>query len=225
MVSRIDYDFRELEDDEIGHGTIAVRTQVFDRETIGFVERHPRGTIVNLGAGLDTRFYRVDNGKIRWFDVDLPEMIDFRRRFLTESERNFFIARSALDFRWMKAIPMDAPVLLVAEGLLIYLEERDVRALFENIADHFREAEVLLDAVSPSLLGRKMPGIDPDLTPFRWGVYTLRDLEAWDSRIRIDEEWFFQNMASENRDIMAEMFGLMLRPDAKIGRIRITSKG
>jgi O-methyltransferase involved in polyketide biosynthesis len=41
------------------------------------VDAHPEGLVVNLGAGLDTRFYRLDNGTITWIDIDLPEVVAF----------------------------------------------------------------------------------------------------------------------------------------------------
>jgi O-methyltransferase involved in polyketide biosynthesis len=223
MVRRIDYDFSELEDDSGGQVGIAVRTRIFDRETAKFVERHPYGTIVNLGAGLDTRFFRVDNGKIRWFDIDLPEMIDLRRKLLPESERLSFIPMSVLDFQWMHMVPQKSPVLIIAEGLFIYFDESSVRALFQHIADYFADAEVLLDAISPMTLGAEVPGIDPALTPFKWGVYTLKELETWDPRLRLEEEWHSQELMPASHDLFANMLGLMLRPEAKVGRIRITA--
>ncbi len=219
MVDRIDYDFSDLDNDLRGQAVIAARTQLFDTETTKFVDRHSDGTIVNLGAGLDTRLFRVDNGTIRWFDVDLPEMIDLRRQLLLESERLSFIPKSVLDFDWMGRVPKDSPILLIAEGLLVYFEEDDVRALFQNIADHFPKAEVLLDAGSPMHLRSTIPGIDPKLTPFKWGVSSIADLENWDSRIRFEEEWYFQDMMPAGRNVLADMLGLMLRPDAKVGRV------
>ncbi len=141
MVARIDYDFGEVDADLAGRQATAIRTEVFDRETAAFVRRVPNATIVNLGAGLDTRFFRVDNGTIRWFDIDLPEMIDLRRRFISESERLCFMARSILDFEWMDVLPQSSPILFVAEGVLVYFEETDVRALFRYIVDRCDEAE------------------------------------------------------------------------------------
>ncbi|MFC1834742.1 class I SAM-dependent methyltransferase [Thermodesulfobacteriota bacterium] len=214
MVDLLDYDFSELDADARGQSGIVTRARIFDRETAKFVATHPDATIVNLGAGLDTRFFRVDNGKIRWVDVDLPEMIELRRQFLRTSERLTFVSRSVLDCRWMQMVPRESPLLIIVEGLLIYFDEHDVKALFRNIADHFPKAEVLLDAGSPMSLRAQMPGIDLQLTPFKWGVSSIAELENWDSRIGFEEEWFFQDMLPEGGNILADMFGLMLRPDA-----------
>jgi methyltransferase (TIGR00027 family) len=224
MVDRIEYDFSDLDSDLRGQAGIAARTQIFEREVTKFVERCPDGTIVNLGAGLDTRYFRVDNGSLRWFDVDLPEIIDLRREFLDESERLSFISRSVLDFQWVQMIPSDSHTLFIIEGLLIYFDEDHVRALFRHIADRFPGAEVLFDSSSPMHLAAETPGIDKELTPFKWGVASIEELEKWDPRIRFEEEWFFQTMVPEGSNILADMLGVMLRPDAKVGRVRITSR-
>ncbi len=149
MVDLIDYDFSKPDNDLSSQAGIAVRTQIFDRETAKFVERCPAGTIVNLGAGLDTRFFRVDNGKIRWFDVDLPEMIELRRRFLRESDRLSFISRSVFDLQWEQMIPRDSAILFVAEGVPVYFDEGAVQSLVRHLSDKFQKAELLLDARSP----------------------------------------------------------------------------
>ena len=219
MVDRIDYDFSELDNDLRGQEVIAVRTQVFDRETNKFAHRRPDGTIVNLGAGLDTRFFRIDNGTIRWFDIDLPEMIDLRRQFISESKRLSFISKSVLDFGWMDRVPKDSPILFVAEGLLVYFEEHDVRSLMGRLGSSFPGTEILFDAMSPMCLRATCPGIDPALTPFRWGVSTLKELEAWDPRIRVVEEWFSEDFSQGSCKLFADMLGLMVRPDAKVGRV------
>lgn len=221
MVARIDFDFSEVDADLAGRRATAIRTEVFDRETAAFIKRAQEGTIVNLGAGLDTRFFRVDNGRIRWFDIDLPEMIDLRRRFIPESERLSFMKGSILDFQWLDALPLSSPIFFVAEGVLVYFEETDVRALFRNIADRCDEAEIIFDACSPMLLDLKVPGIDPRLTPFRWGLSSLCELERWDARIKVLSSWHFEDLLGEDLKALATMFGMMLRPEGKIGRILI----
>jgi O-methyltransferase involved in polyketide biosynthesis len=63
-----------------------------------FLSNHPRSvTIVNLGAGLDTGFYRVDNGFIQWIDVDLPEVIELRKTVIPETDSSRRISGSPLD--------------------------------------------------------------------------------------------------------------------------------
>ena len=114
----------------------AVRTEIFDEGVRSFLAAHPKPTVVTLGAGLDGRFWRLDDGRVRWFDLDLPEVIALRRRFYGESPRNRFLAKSILDFTWMKQpiVPeTGGQVLILAEGLLHYFEEcRSAAAVRRN---------------------------------------------------------------------------------------------
>ena len=45
-----------------------------------FLSRHPEAVVVHIGCGLDSRFERVDNGRVEWYDLDLPEVIALRRK-------------------------------------------------------------------------------------------------------------------------------------------------
>ena len=76
------------------------RAKQFDDKVRAYITVHPRASVVNIGAGLDTAFYRVDNGLIHWYDLDLPLVINFRRQLLLEPERVTFIAKSFLDPSW-----------------------------------------------------------------------------------------------------------------------------
>jgi O-methyltransferase involved in polyketide biosynthesis len=109
------------------HGILA-RTIVIDDEIKKMADANPNITVINLGAGLDTRICRVDNGTMRWYDLDLPEVISIRRRFFTENEHIRFISRSVLDTAWVGEInpPEGSNTVIIAEGLLMYFSEKDV---------------------------------------------------------------------------------------------------
>lgn len=83
---------------------MALRARHVDQKARDFLEWHPEGVIVNLGCGLDTRFYRLDGGRLHLFDLDLPEVIDLKRQLLAETERYHFVASSVLDFDWMDMV-------------------------------------------------------------------------------------------------------------------------
>lgn len=221
IVRCLDEDFTELGDVSRLRESVAIRTELFDRACLSFVQSHPDAAIVNLGAGLDTRFTRVDNGRITWFDVDLPEAIELRRKFFAETENCRFLPYSVLDSRWMELIPSGRPLLFIAEGLLVYFEEEEVRTLVGGIADSFPGAELLVDAVSPVYLKIKVPGIDPDLTPFKWGVSSFRELEKWHPAILLQNEWFFSHFMRNGYSLFARLSGLKLRSDAKLGSFKI----
>lgn len=73
IMKKIDYDFDKFNSSKGSYfGTLA-RIRVMDREAKKFIEEHPNCTVVSVGCGLDTRFERIDNGKIKWYNLDFPE--------------------------------------------------------------------------------------------------------------------------------------------------------
>ena len=104
----------------------AVRSANMDRFIRSFLKRRPDGVIVQLGCGLETTYYRCDNGRTRWYAVDLPHVIDYRRELLPESERETYLAGDAFSKDWIRQVRTDfpdAPILVTAGGLFHYFEE------------------------------------------------------------------------------------------------------
>ena len=130
--------------------SMSLRIRQYDRDVAEFLAREPDGIVVNLGCGLNDRRRRCDNGRARWFDLDLPEVIALRRRFLSETDRMHFIAASVLDFAWLDALPSEPghKFLFVAEGLFMYLPPDDVRALVVTLRERFPGSELIAEVAS-----------------------------------------------------------------------------
>ena len=153
LVERIEFPFVE----RFGEGERlsqwqALRARCFDEEIRRFLSRHPGATLVALGEGLETQLWRVDDGRVRWVTVDLPEVIALRRELLPLHDRNRMIAASVLDHAWTIAVPSNADVLVTAQGLLMYLAPGEVRELITVCADRCRPGPRLRRG--PSLAGR-----------------------------------------------------------------------
>ena len=130
----------------------AVRSANMDRFIRAFLDRRPNGVIVQLGCGLETAYYRCDNGKTRWYAVDLPHVVKYRRELLPEPERETYLAGDAFAEDWIKQIRADvpdAPILVIAGGLFHYFEESKVVGLLRMLTG-FGEVEIVFDTVSKS---------------------------------------------------------------------------
>ena len=128
----------------------AARSANMDRFIQEFLMRKPDGVIVQLGCGLETTYYRCDNGKTRWYAVDLPHVIDYRRELLPESERETYLAGDAFSKDWIRQVRTDfpdAPILVTAGGLFHYFEEDKVISLFRMLRQ-FGDIEVIFDTVN-----------------------------------------------------------------------------
>ena len=128
----------------------ASRSANMDRFIRSFLERRPDGVIVQLGCGLETTYYRCDNGRTRWYAVDLPHVIDYRRELLPELERETYLAGDAFSEDWIRQVRTefpDAPILVTAGGLFHYFEENKVVALLRTMGQ-FGNMEVVFDTVN-----------------------------------------------------------------------------
>jgi O-methyltransferase involved in polyketide biosynthesis len=95
---------------------------MIDRTIADWLDLHPDGLVISLGEGLETQARRVDNGRMRWLSVDLPEPIRLREAFLPPTERFRHLAMSALDAEWMAMVDPSRPLFIVVQGLFMYLE-------------------------------------------------------------------------------------------------------
>ena len=132
----VDYDYESSFGKADGvHGC---RSKVFDDAVSKYLRQHKGGTVIELGAGLETQFYRVDNGFVKWFAVDVPDAIEVRKKYIPEHDRLVNIPKSALDFTWMKDIPEETTEVFVScQGLLMYFEEEKVKSLLTTLMDRF----------------------------------------------------------------------------------------
>jgi O-methyltransferase involved in polyketide biosynthesis len=160
----------------------ALRVRRFDLEVERFLARHPDGTVVALGEGLETQFWRVDNGRVRWLTVELPETVDVRRQLLPQSSRQRIVASSALDASWMGEVDASRGVLLTAQGLLMYFEFDEVLRLLAACAQRFTGGTLVFDAVprwlsERSRRGRLGGGGGYRAPPWPWGIDAQRTRE------------------------------------------------
>jgi len=177
---------------------LAVRTRKFDRDCLEFLQRFPRGIIVELGCGLSSRFSRIDNGTVMWYDLDLPEVIDIRKRFFQETARNRMVASSVLDFRWMDQLSGNN-VLFVAEGLLMYLHEDEVKSLVLELQKRFPGCDLVCEVEHMFVIKllekdrwRKKFQRDHYLgsgAVMHFGIQDGRDLESWGRGVTFLDEW------------------------------------
>jgi O-methyltransferase involved in polyketide biosynthesis len=139
-----------------GEMSTVLRTAMYDHWVRRFLDAHPDGTVVELGSGLNTRFERLDNGRLCWFDVDLPDTVALRRRFFEDSPRRRTIAASVLNAEWLDEVSSaPGPHFLVTEGVLVYLKPDEVHRAIRQIAERLPGAGLALDVYSAKLTRRE----------------------------------------------------------------------
>lgn len=188
-VDRIDYDFKRIHRTSLPAGNqylVALRAKQLDDWCVDFIARHPDAVVLHLGCGLDGRAFRLARApSVLWFDVDRPTVIELRRRLYDDTDGYRMIGSSVTDPQWLDHVPTGRPTLVVAEGLLMYLQESEVRQLLERLTDRFDSGELQFDTLS-----RLAPLLSKVLTKgiIKWGIRNVRDLETWNPRLRFLEQ-------------------------------------
>ncbi len=196
LVKQLNYDFSRIQLREQDEVAIILRLREFDRFARDFLNRCPDGVVVHIGCGLDTRFMRVDNGRVEWYDLDLPEVIELRRKLIGgEGARYHLLGCSMFDRAWLDTVSLQRPrpVLFMAEAVLMYFEEAQVKRLVLTLRECFPGAELVCDAATPFMI--RLDNLHLAFTRVRarvnWGLAHGQDLEKWGKGIRLLEEWFY----------------------------------
>ena len=170
IIGKLDYDFSLADKDTAMRSGVIARTIVLDRLTKAWLAKHPGAVVVNIACGLDTRCYRMA-GYAHWYNLDLPETMAVRERLLPESGAISQIALSAMDDWGGEIKEQNAPVLIVIEGLTMYLSERDVQRIFTVISHRFEDATVFVETMNPAMVRHfKERSIDASNAKFTWGI-------------------------------------------------------
>jgi O-methyltransferase involved in polyketide biosynthesis len=194
ILSQVDYDFSRL---HVPYKTVVLvsqRAKKMDAVTRDFLTEHPSGVVLHLGCGLDNRFGRVDNGTVEWYDLDMLPVIELRQRFFPPNERYHLIASSVTDLEWVgEVMAASRPVLVVAEGLLMYLGEADVRRLLLRLREAFPGCRLIADVFSrmTARSATRHPSLMKTGATLGWGIDDPHEIETWADGIHLIEEWFF----------------------------------
>ena len=170
LVGQLDYDFTLADSDKAMHSGVIARTIVLDRMVEQYLAQRPGAVVVNIACGLDTRCYRM-KGYTHWYNLDLPETIAVRAKLMPEEGRISQLAQSAME-DWGGAVQEKGlPVLVIIEGLTMYLTEADVQRIFAVIASRFDKATVFVEVMNPTMAKRfKEKSIEGSKAKFTWGI-------------------------------------------------------
>ena len=172
-----------------------MRARQFDTYARCFLDKNPDGLVVDIGSGLDTRFDRLDNGRMHWLGVDLPEVIALRQRFLPDGKRSHTLGSSMLDLTWLDQVKrLKKPVIFLAEGVFCYFTESEVKKVIQAIARDYPGVELAFDILtnrSIKLHSRTSRVLKETHASLNWGVDNPYSLESWG--LKLVDVWGYFN--------------------------------
>jgi O-methyltransferase involved in polyketide biosynthesis len=219
ILEQVDYDFDQLDAPKKTLVTLAMRAKQLDSYVRDYLARTENPLVVHLGCGLDSRVLRVDFERGSWFDIDYPEVIELRRHFYEESDSYHMIGSSVTERGWLDVVAgvASGPACVIAEGLLMYLHDSEVRRLLEDLQSALPGSEIAFDAFSRFTAKQvnRHPSIKKTGAHIYWGVDDPGEIEQWGTGMTLLDEWFF----NDSEDVATLGLGsrLMFKATGMIG--------
>jgi methyltransferase (TIGR00027 family) len=182
---------------------IVIRARKYDTLANDFILKNPLCTVINLGCGFDTRYWRINNKKCKYIELDLPDVVKLKKEILKEQLNYELISCSVLDKTWIDKVTKrgNKNFLLIAEGLFMYLPKSDVMTLFKTLSERFDHSQIVLEVVTEKytkgiwkkLVVWKMKhelGLDAG-TSYNFGIKNAQELETYGKGIKVINEWSY----------------------------------
>lgn len=207
IIENVDYDFSEI-GEYLGEWRavgLMIRAKRFDEAAKTYIKNNPRATIINVGAGLDTTFFRIDNGKIKMYSIDLPEVIKYRENLIGTNDRSKNIASSAFEPDWMDKIEFkkEKGIFFIAGGFLYYFKEEKVSTFISTVADKYPNGEIIFDAVSSlaaKVVNKRAEKAESDLRFEMMIDDPHEQIQKWSDRIEIKDCFVIGDRVSSKKN-------------------------
>ncbi|MCG7596664.1 class I SAM-dependent methyltransferase [Mycobacterium sp. PSTR-4-N] len=196
-VGAIDYDFTSLAATPSVVPLVALRAKILDELISAFLAEHPDAVVVDLGAGLSSAVHRVNPGAgVDWYSVDTPAVLALRADVLPAHPADHPMSTDLTAQGWADQIPADRPALVFADGLIAFLDEPAVKALFSDVTTHFATGVLAFNDYGPvsranRLLGRLATSRKTNSPHDQWnfpGFADARRPESWNPALRLRDE-------------------------------------
>lgn len=196
----------------ITHECVVARTIMFDDTVKELVKKYPTAVFVNLGCGLDNRFERVDNGSIVWFDIDLPDSIEVRKKVYEQTQRRKMIGADILDRKWIEPVKAAAEnniLIAVAEGLLMYFDKEQNKAVIDLLTENFDKGFLIAELMNPVMMDeKKHDTVKHTKAKFGWGTKSGKEFELLNFQIRLISEHSFSEQLRKST-IISRVIGMI----------------
>jgi O-methyltransferase involved in polyketide biosynthesis len=203
---------------------IAVRAKRFDEVVCRFVARHPDAVVLDLGAGLDGRMFRIGPpATVDWYDVDFPNVVALRPQLLPQSTNAHTVGADLTDPDWLEDIPTDRPAVIVADGLAAFLTEDGFVSLLNRLARHFPSGELAFNLYTTQAIWalKHTPGVAAIAGAVaNPGFNDPRQPERWADDLKLVEEIFLTRAAEvDELPLIMRLISRLAAPSATVSRL------
>jgi len=193
ILRSIEYNFKDLKIPKQTLITLAMRAKRLDYYAHEYIKKHNNPLVMHLGCGLDSRYFRLSPPNTSWYDIDFPDVIEVRKHFFEENINYHMIGSSVTDNTWADKITQSGSACIIAEGLFMYLAEKEIKELFLLIKNKFPDSEIYFDAYGKLTAkgANRHPSIKKTGAKIQWGIDDPLEIERWNTNNKFICEWYF----------------------------------
>lgn len=150
IISLAGYDQKKLKVSMKLQALLTLRAYVIDEYTKEFINRYNGNcNVIQIGCGLDSRYFRINNNLVKWYDLDLYGTMEMRKKYFKNSQNYKMISSNVCNLAWLNQIDNPKlPTLVIAEGLFMYLTKEENKLVLDGLSNHFKECDLICDAFS-----------------------------------------------------------------------------
>lgn len=223
LIDSLDFDFSFFKNSVRSSVGCAIRSGYFDMMLTEFARLSKNCVIVNIGCGLDTRYERVKSlvpMDSMFYHLDLPEVIELREKLVIPAQRDRSIKASLFDTEWMDTLKEQhhgASFLFIFEGVLMYFENKQVRAVFNSLSERFPKSDILFDATSCWMRdnSHRHDTLKYTNARFKLGMDTPKEIEEWNKKLRLVSTRYYSDFPEWKHVGFVNYYMMKLIPEMK----------
>lgn len=147
IISLAGYDEKKLKVSLKLQALLTLRAYLMDQYTKDFIKRYNGNcNIIQLGCGLDSRYSRIKEERIKWYDLDLYGTMLMRKKYYKNSLNYKMITSNVCNLSWIDDIDcLSKPTLIIGEGLFMYLNKEENELVLNELCKKFTNCEIIMD--------------------------------------------------------------------------------
>ncbi|MBO5476754.1 MAG: class I SAM-dependent methyltransferase [Clostridia bacterium] len=208
IINNVEYNFKKLKQSKWLSMYMAARARQIDELCNGYIKENKNLVVIHLGCGLDSRALRVNQEYNMWYDLDFESVIELRKQYYKESEKYKMIGKSVTDLTWLQDIKECEEILIVAEGLTMYLSEEEIKDILVAINNKFKNVTLIFDAYSKKAVKAskiKNP-VNQMNAQIKYGLDKMEDFLKLNSNLKFVNEYVIEYKKENLKGITKTIF-------------------
>ena len=187
---------------------LSVRALIIDELCNKYLSNNLNTTVIHLGCGLDSRFLRVNQKYLKWFDLDFENVINIRKNYYKNNNNYQMIGSSVIEKEWLNNVEVSQNILVVAEGLTMYLSEEEIKKLILNLGNKFKKFHLIFDAYSKKAVrfSKIKNPVKKVRAKIRFGIKNYKEFLDLNKNLQFVEEHIIKKEDSNLKGIQKFLF-------------------